>query len=171
MTFSGDKLLGGPQCGVIAGKAELVAAVKRNPLKRALRCDKMTLAALEATLRVYRFDPAPERTIPALRALVRPFAELERIGEQVLPELGRLLGGDYEVRLERVEAQTGSGSQPDVPIESLAVAVTSARHSADAVARKFRRASPPIVGRIEKDRFLLDLRTIERADELLPSFT
>ncbi|TFH24525.1 MAG: L-seryl-tRNA(Sec) selenium transferase [Myxococcales bacterium] len=170
VTFSGDKLLGGPQCGVIAGKSELIAAVNANPLKRALRCDKMTLAALEATLRIYRFDPAPEKKIPALRALVRPISELERVGEEVVPKLLHLLGDGYDVRLVRVDAQTGSGSQPDVPIDSLAVAVTSTEHGDDAAAARFRRACPPIVGRIEKDRFLLDLRTIESAAELLPSF-
>ena len=77
----------------------------------------------------------------------------------------------YRVELLPVDAQTGSGSQPDVAIESLAVAVTSDRLSADAIASRFRRATPPIIGRIEKDRFLLDLRTIETAAELVPSFS
>lgn len=166
--FSGDKLLGGPQCGVIAGRADLVEKVKKNPLKRALRCDKMTLAALEGTLRVYRFEPEPQKQIPALHALTRPLEELKTLGAEVAPRLQKLLGDDYRVELIEADAQTGSGSQPDVAIPSMALAVTSESNGPDFIARLFRRACPPVIGRIEKDRFLLDLRTIEDPSELLP---
>jgi L-seryl-tRNA(Ser) seleniumtransferase len=168
VTFSGDKLLGGPQCGLIVGRRDLVERVRRNPLKRALRCDKMTLAALEATLRIYRFDPAPQRALPTLRALTRPLDELDRVGHEAVTRLQQALGAAFHVSLERSQAQTGSGSQPEVAIESRAVAIVSASHSADAIAARFRTAATPIIGRIERDRFLLDLRTVEDAATLVP---
>jgi L-seryl-tRNA(Ser) seleniumtransferase len=169
VTFSGDKLLGGPQCGVIAGRAALIERVRRNPLKRALRCDKMTLAALEETLRIYRFDPAPERVLPTLRVLVRPIDEIERVGAEAVALLERTLGSEFRVTLERSSAQTGSGSQPEVELESRALAITSDRHSPDAIATRFRASEPPIIGRIERDRFLLDVRAIDDPAALVPS--
>ncbi len=168
VTFSGDKLLGGPQCGLIVGRAELVERIRRNPLKRALRCDKLTLAALEATLRIYRFDPAPERRIPTLKALVRPLEELEEMGREALGLLAAALGAEYRLALVPSEAQLGSGSQPTVTIPSRAVAVSSDCHSTEAIGERFRMAATPIIGRIERDRFLLDLRTVARADDLVP---
>jgi len=168
VTCSGDKLMGGPQCGIIAGRADLVERVRRNPLKRALRCDKMTLAALEATLRTYRFDPSPEAVIPTLRALVRPLDELERLGTEAVTLIAAALGDGYTVTLEASEAQIGSGSQPTTTIASRAVSVVSSSAGADTIARMFRSARTPIVGRIDSDRFLLDLRTVDRAADLVP---
>jgi L-seryl-tRNA(Ser) seleniumtransferase len=169
VTFSGDKLLGGPQCGLIVGRAALIAKIKANPLKRALRCDKMTLAALEATLRLYRFDPAPERAIPTLRSLTRPIAELDEIGVRAVELLKEHLGARFDVALVRSDAQAGSGCQPEVTVESRAVSITSSDWSPDRIAERFRTAAPPVIGRIEKDRFLLDLRTIGDPAELVPA--
>ena len=169
VTFSGDKLLGGPQCGVIVGRRDLVDRVRANPLKRAVRCDKLTLAALEATLRIYRFDPAPEQALPTLRALTRSIEELERAGREAIRLLAARLGDGFTLALEQSAAQTGSGSQPEVAVESVAVAITSARMSADALAAMFRAAEPPIIGRIERDRFLLDLRTVADPASLVPN--
>jgi L-seryl-tRNA(Ser) seleniumtransferase len=169
VTFSGDKLLGGPQCGIIVGRREVVERLRRNPLKRALRCDKMTIAALEATLRIYRFDPHPERRVPTMRALLRAVDELEAFGRCAAELLASRLGGSFDVELVESEAQAGSGSQPEVVLESRALAVTSKDHSPDRIARRFRESDPPIIGRIEDGRFLLDLRTVEVAEDLLPS--
>jgi L-seryl-tRNA(Ser) seleniumtransferase len=166
---SGDKLLGGPQCGIIVGRAHLVARLRRNPLKRALRCDKMTLAALEATLRLYRFAPRPEAEIPTLRHLTRSVEELRPIGEEAVGLLAASLGDDFEVELVASAARAGSGSQPDVTIASLAVALRSRTQGAQAIERRFRLADPPILGRIEQGLFLLDLRTIDDPRDLVPA--
>jgi L-seryl-tRNA(Ser) seleniumtransferase len=168
VTFSGDKLLGGPQCGIIVGRSDLIDRIRRNPLKRALRCDKMTLAALEATLRIYRFGRAPEEEIPTLSMLVRPVEELEKMGAQAVVTLQKALGDEFTLSVEPSEAQTGSGSQPEVTIPSRAVVVTSDSHSPDRIAAIFRSAQLPIIGRIENDRFLLDLRSVSRAEDLVP---
>jgi L-seryl-tRNA(Ser) seleniumtransferase len=169
VTLSGDKLLGGPQCGVVVGKRALVESIRRNPLKRALRCDKSTLAALEETLRIYRFDPAPERSLPVLAQLVRPVEALEALGTEALTLLAAALGEAVRITLEKTEARVGSGSQPEVAIESRAVALRSTVESADELAARFRGADPPIIGRIEREVFYLDLRAVERASDLLPS--
>lgn len=168
VTFSGDKLLGGPQCGIVVGRHDLIAKLRRNPLKRALRCDKMTLAALEATLRVYRFDPAPEHVIPTLKTLVRRSDELAKLGEEARRVLARALGPDYSVTLQPSEVQVGSGAQPEVTVASLALGVRCKDRSADSIAVMFRQSDPPIIGRIEHDLFLLDLRAIEDVGELVP---
>jgi len=168
VTFSGDKLLGGPQCGVIVGRADLIGRIRANPLRRALRCDKATLAALEATLRLYRFDPAPERAIPTLAALVRPVEELEKLGAVAADMLRSTLGEDYAVVLRPSQARVGSGAQPDAVLPSVAIAITSRNRGAEQIAAMFRAADPPVVGRIEAGAFLLDLRTIASPNELVP---
>jgi len=168
VTFSGDKLLGGPQCGIAVGRSDCIDAMRRDPLKRALRLDKMTLAALEETLRIYRFDPAPEASIPTLHALSRPLFELEEIGRHAVEMLREVLGPTYSVDLEAAPVQVGSGSQPEHEIESRAVVIHSGDRSATRIAADFRAADPPIVGRIEKQRFLLDLRLIDSAEQLVP---
>lgn len=169
VTASGDKLLGGPQCGIVVGRRDLVEKLRRHPLKRALRCDKLTLAALEATLRIYRFGASPEHAIPTLRFLLRPAGELRPIGEAAIALLSVALGRDYRFELVASAAQTGSGSQPDVSINSLAIAVQSAGASATRIERRFRASQPPIVGRIEHDVFLLDLRLVDDPRDLVPN--
>jgi len=167
VSFSGDKLLGGPQCGILAGRRELIDRMRRNPLVRALRCDKMTLAALEETLRSYRYEAAMV-AVPTLSALTRPVIELERVGRDALDMLRAALGDDYEVELVQSEARAGAGARPDLAIESRALAVTSSSRSASEIAARFRSSRPPIVGRVDKDRFLLDLRTIDDPREIVP---
>jgi L-seryl-tRNA(Ser) seleniumtransferase len=169
VTFSGDKLLGGPQCGLIVGRRALIDTIRRNPLKRALRCDKSTLAALEETLRIYRFEPAPDRHLPVLRALTRSLDEIERVGETAVALLTEFFGPRARVSLVASDAYVGSGSQPDVALASRAVAIVSAVETADALATRFRSAEPPIIGRIERDVFLLDLRTVVDPATLVPS--
>jgi L-seryl-tRNA(Ser) seleniumtransferase len=170
VTFSGDKILGGPQAGLIAGKKNLIAKMSKNHLQRALRCGKLTLAALEATLRRYRQAPNIVQEIPTLRAFTRPLEEIRATGEQLLPKLETVLGKEFRIELQDSTAQIGSGA---LPTEELATVVVSIEHSklnANAIARKFRAAHPPIIGRIQNDKFLLDLRTIFDAKDLVPNF-
>jgi len=170
VTFSGDKILGGPQAGLIVGKKSLIGKMNKNHLQRALRCGKLTLAALEATLRRYRQSPDIVREIPTLRAFTRPMEEIRALGEALLPRLQAALGDEFKIHLQDSTAQIGSGA---LPTEELPTAVVSIEHpklSANAIAQKFRSATPPVIGRINEDRFLLDLRTIFDADDLIPHF-
>ncbi|HUE31023.1 MAG TPA: L-seryl-tRNA(Sec) selenium transferase, partial [Verrucomicrobiae bacterium] len=166
VTFSGDKLLGGPQAGIVVGRRELVARLAENPLLRAVRPDKLTLAALAATLRLYRESPDLPAALPVLRWLTRPLAELEAVGHAAAPELARRLGPGYRVTLVPSECEVGSGAAPAVPLASRALAVEHAEVSAERIAARFRAARPPVLGRIHDGRFLLDLRGIFEAAEL-----
>ena len=166
VTFSGDKLLGGPQAGIVLGRRELVARLAENPLRRALRPDKLTLAALGATLRLYRESPDLPAALPVLRWLTRPLAELEAVGRAAAPVLARRLGEGYRVTLVPSECEVGSGAVPALPLASRALAVEHAEVSAERIAARFRAARPPVLGRIHDGRFLLDLRGIFDAAEL-----
>jgi L-seryl-tRNA(Ser) seleniumtransferase len=159
VTFSGDKLLGGPQSGLIVGRRELVEKLKAHPLKRALRCDKLTLAALEATLRIYLRAEDPARELPTLRLMRRRPAELRIVADRVREILAERLGAEYAVEAIGAESEIGSGALPTESLESVAVRVTHSRKSAQVIARIFRGAG--IIGRITADAFQLDMRTIE----------
>ena len=168
VTFSGDKVLGGPQAGLIVGRRELVERISGNPMHRALRCGKLTIAALEATLRLYLESPDVMRAIPALAALTRPIGELEQVGRAAIDALSTALGADCQISLEDSTSQIGSGALPTDEVPTKVIAVRSIRDSASAIAARFRAARPPIVGRIKDDVFLLDLRTIMDAGDLVP---
>lgn len=160
--FSGDKLLGGPQAGIILGKKKYLDLMKKNPLTRALRVDKMTLAALEATLRLYLDRELAEREIPLLSKLRLSQAALH---EQAREFTGRL-SSITNVTTEIIEdfGQVGGGSLPNQMIPSVCVAVAVAGLSAQALNRQLNAAETPIIGRIHKNRYLLDMRTIESRD-------
>ena len=166
VTFSGDKLLGGPQAGVIVGRRELVERLAANPLRRALRPDKLTLAALGATLRLYRESRDLPAVLPVLRWLTRPLADMEAVGRAAAPALAERLGRGYRVTVVPSECEVGSGAVPVVPLASRALAVEHAEVSAEHIAARFRAARPPVLGRIHGDRFLLDLRGIFDPAEL-----
>jgi len=168
VTFSGDKLLGGPQAGVIVGKRECIERITRNPLKRALRCDKLTMAALSATLRLYRTAPDLRAALPTLRWLTRPLTEMEAVGHAALPMLRAALGEGFTVDLVDSESEIGSGALPVENLPTKAISVLHATVGAQEIARRFRSADPPIIGRIQAGRFLLDLRGIFRAEDLVP---
>jgi L-seryl-tRNA(Ser) seleniumtransferase len=170
VTFSGDKLLGGPQAGIVVGRSELVATLARHPLRRALRPDKLTIAALGATLRLYRDAPDLVTALPTLRWLTRPVTELEAVGRAAVAPLTTALGSGHRVELVEADAEVGSGAAPARPIPSRALAVTHPEHGPDAIAARFRAADPPVLGRIHEGRFLLDLRGIESPEELVPVF-
>jgi L-seryl-tRNA(Ser) seleniumtransferase len=170
VTFSGDKILGGPQAGLIVGKKELIGKMNKNHLQRALRCGKLTLAALEATLRRYRQSPNIVNEIPTLRAFTRPVDEMRSMGEALLPKLETTLGKEFHLSLTESTSQIGSGALPTEELPTLVVTIEHANISANAIAKRFRQANPPIIGRIEDERFLLDLRTIFDANDLIPNF-
>jgi L-seryl-tRNA(Ser) seleniumtransferase len=160
VTFSGDKLLGGPQAGIICGRAELIARMKKNPLYRALRVDKLTLAALEATLRLYRDETLAFERVPALKILTLPAEELRKRARQLAKKLSTLPG----VSAEAVETQgyAGGGSLPDDALSDWAIAVRVEGLSADALHAALRTGDPPVVGRISEGVLLLHLRTMKR---------
>jgi L-seryl-tRNA(Ser) seleniumtransferase len=170
VTFSGDKILGGPQAGLMVGSRELIGRMNKNHLQRALRCGKLTLAALEATLRLYRHAPDVVDAIPTLKAFVRPVDEIQSLGEAILPRLQAQLGLVFHLALENSTSQIGSGALPTEELPTFVIAVTHDNLSAVRIAAKFRAADPPIIGRINDDRFMLDLRTIFDPDDLIPNF-
>jgi L-seryl-tRNA(Ser) seleniumtransferase len=166
VTASGDKLLGGPQTGLILGRRALVERAAAHPLARALRVDKLTLAALEATLRLYRDPSRALREIPTLRYLSRPLRELESLAQDLGARLTQVLGDRFTVSLLPERSQVGGGSLPgeDLPTVCVALRATDGAPSADALASHFRRGSPPVFARIKSDALLFDPRTLEPAD-------
>src|SRR5262245_1470307 len=171
VTFSGDKLLGGPQAGIVVGRAHLVARLAHHPLRRALRPDKLTMAALAATLRLYREAPDLRDVLPVLRWLTRPIGEMERIGRTLAPALAARLGPGYQVTVVPSEAEAGSGALPVAPLESRALAVEHPERSPEEIAQRFRQARPPVLGRIHAGRFLPELRGIFADADLLVDLT
>ena len=170
VTFSGDKILGGPQAGLMVGTQEWIGRINKNHLQRALRCGKLALAALEATLRLYRQSPDITQAIPTLRTFTRPLDEIRKFGEAVLPKLQARLGDGFRLMLEDSTSQIGSGALPTEELPTVVIAIEQPTLSAAKIAKKFRQAHPPIIGRIKDDRFLLDLRTIFDPEELVPNF-
>ncbi len=168
VTFSGDKILGGPQAGLIVGKKDWIRRIGKNHLQRALRCGKLTLAALEATLRLYRQSPAITEVIPTLKAFTRSIDEIRKMGEETVPMLQSGLGKEFRIVLEDSTCQIGSGALPTEELPTVVIAVTHPTRSAMRIARQFRAANPPIIGRIRDDRFLLDLRTIFNPADVVP---
>ena len=163
VTFSGDKLLGGPQAGYIVGRRDLVAAINRNPLKRALRVDKVRLAAIEATLKLYR-DPARlADRLPTLRLLARPLGDIEAQAARLLPHVAGALGDAFDVEPCACRSQIGSGALPLETIASAGLAIRprgGGGRSVEALAARLRRLPRPVVGRIDDGRLLLDLRCL-----------
>ena len=169
MTFSGDKILGGPQAGLAVGKKAGIGKMNSNPLKRALRCGKLTLAALEATLRLYQQSARIAEEIPTLRASTRPIEEIEAMGEKILPALRRALGAGFDLALQDSSCQIGSGALPTEEIPTKVIAIRHASLGSERVARMFRAASPTILGRVKEQRFLLELTTIFDPENLIPN--
>ncbi|HEY2614227.1 MAG TPA: L-seryl-tRNA(Sec) selenium transferase [Chthoniobacterales bacterium] len=153
--FSGDKLFGGPQAGIIVGKRRFVSVLKRHPLFRALRCDKLILAALQATAELHLAKKSS--AIPVLSFLATSAAELRQRGESIADQLRGL---PIEVRLEQTHSKIGGGALPRSRIDSFAIALRSRNHSAGEIARRLRHCVPAIIGYIAHDSCKLDLRTI-----------
>ena len=166
--FSGDKLLGGPQAGVIAGRKDLIAQIKQNPLKRALRLDKMTLAALEETLKLYRHPTDLLHALPTLRLLTRCVDDIQAQTTRLAPIISDALGERYSVASVAVASQIGSGSLPQeiLPSAALAIRATDQRdETLRTLSEDLRACRKPIVGRLKNGALLLDLRCLATSDE------
>ncbi|KGQ71507.1 selenocysteine synthase [Chelonobacter oris] len=170
VSFSGDKLLGGPQAGIIVGKKAYIERLQQHPLKRALRCDKVILAGLEATLRDYLFPEKLTEVNPTLQLLTRDLDTLRQTAEQLLLKLQEKLGADYCLQLEASSAQIGSGSQPMSRIPSLALTLcpySDKNSDLMQLIHSLKQLSRPIIGRIENNKLWLDLRGVANPERLL----
>src|SRR5579864_7611569 len=165
VTFSGDKLLGGPQAGIIAGKKDVVERIRRNPLFRALRVDKLTIAVLEVTLRAYRRGALDE--IPALRMIRMSKEELERRANAFADALKPQLPPDAELKISAGHSVVGGGSTPDQQLPARLITLGSRKYSAAQIEERLRRpaSGTPVIARIEDDRLVLDLRTVFPEEE------
>lgn len=179
VTFSCDKLLGGPQAGVIAGRGDLVRRIRENPVARALRVDKLTIAALNAVLRLYLDPDRLAERLPTLKTLTRELGEIRALAERVLPFVTEMLPLPLAASVITCSSQIGSGSLPTKLIPSVGIAVEPPRGRASGglvkrVAATFRALPSPVIGRVVDGRFLLDLRTLYDEEGFigqLPTFT
>ncbi len=166
ISFSGDKLLGGPQAGIILGKSVLVHEMKNNPLTRALRPDKFTLSALEATLLLYLEPEKATREIPILRMLFESEEKLRKRAARIA-RLLRRDGAKAAVEVVSLQSEVGGGSLPDTFITSFGISVSPSGMSVQGLEQKLREQPVPVIARIEKDRLLIDMRTVREEDEAL----
>lgn len=171
VTFSGDKLLGGPQAGIIVGKKKYIDAIKKNNLTRALRVDKMTLAALEATLRQYYDQDKVIQNIPALRQLTMTASEIESRSRELAGKLKDILIDKAHVIVEGGFSEVGGGALPTTQLPTQLVVVRPKEVTAETIAVRLRHGRPPVIARIHENRILLDVRTIlqEDLDDLVHS--
>ncbi len=162
VTFSGDKLLGGPQAGFIVGKRAIIEAINRNPLKRALRVDKIRLAAIAATLKLYRDPDRLAERLPTLRLLARPRSEIEDQALRLLPHVQHAAGRDFTVSVCECESQIGSGALPldTIPSAGLRIASNTGGVALERLAAVLRGLERPVIGRLEEGAIILDLRCL-----------
>ncbi|MBI5887182.1 MAG: L-seryl-tRNA(Sec) selenium transferase [Deltaproteobacteria bacterium] len=173
VTFSGDKLLGGPQAGLICGKKELIRRINENPLKRVLRADKLTIAALEATLILYLNKEKLSQTLPSLKYMTRTVDELDMAAQKAAALLKAALGDGFIVTVEDSESVVGGGSMPGHKLPTKVVAITHEEMPgveplrAARIYRMFLASDPPIVGRVNNGSFLLDMRTVDNPEDVV----
>jgi L-seryl-tRNA(Ser) seleniumtransferase len=166
VTFSGDKLLGGPQAGLIVGSREAIGQIRKFPMKRALRLSKLPLAALEATLRLYLRPERLTQDLPTLRLLTRPQAEIAALAQVLLPAVAAAVAPRFTTAAVALQSQIGSGSLPIERLPSAGLAITAVDgrgRTLEALAAALRGLPRPVIGRVHDDRLLLDLRCLEEA--------
>ncbi|MEN8730586.1 MAG: L-seryl-tRNA(Sec) selenium transferase [Desulfuromonadales bacterium] len=165
VTFSGDKLLGGPQAGIIVGRRAVIGKIRKHPMARALRIDKLTLAALEATLRHY-LDPQKALTaIPTLQMLAVPAEDLQQRCDNLLPRLQKALGEAAELNVCEACATVGGGALPLAELPGWVIALAPRSISLNQLTNRLRQGDPPVIGRVQDGRFLIDPRTLNDEDE------
>lgn len=172
VTFSGDKLLGGPQAGFIVGRKGLIARINRNPMKRALRVDKIRIAALEETLKLYRDPDRLADRLPTLRLLARPRKEIEKLATKLLPHVAGKIPNEITVGVVRCTSQIGSGSLPTKTLESAGISLKPVKKQGtgrmlERIATALRHLPVPVIGRIDDGALILDLRCLEREDDFI----
>ncbi|MGH7369987.1 MAG: aminotransferase class V-fold PLP-dependent enzyme, partial [Candidatus Methylomirabilaceae bacterium] len=164
VTFSGDKLLGGPQAGLIVGKRALIEQLRRNPLARAVRIDKLTLAALEATLRLCLDEVRAFSEVPVLRALAMPLEEVDRRARRLWEQLSTLAPGLLEVSVINGASEVGGGALPLETIPTRLVALRPRQLTSQVIEERLRRTDPPVIVRIKDGQILLDPRTVAEGE-------
>lgn len=162
--FSGDKMLGGPQAGIIAGSKSVIERVRKNPLMRALRVDKLTYAALEATLKLYERGVA-QTQVPVIRAMALNVDEIEERAENFKEQLNQLAKGGWTIVLEEGDSVIGGGSAPEVKLPTVLIAIADNHSSSARIEQCLRNYATPIIARTERDRVLIDLRTVAANEE------
>ena len=165
VTFSGDKLLGGPQAGIIVGRRDLIARIKQNPLKRALRVGKITLAALEPTLRLYRHPETLAERLTTLRLFTRAAADMQAQAEQLRPQLQQALGAGFMVEAAAMSSQIGSGALPVESLPSHGLRITSSGGKLSQLEARLRALPRAVIGRMQDGALWLDLRCLEAGEQ------
>lgn len=171
ITFSGDKLLGGPQTGIIVGQKKTIDQIKKNPLTRALRIDKLTLAALESTLKLYRDEERAVREIPTLRMLTMPFKEICTRADRLFKTLQTDIGSLADIDVSDMSSRPGGGSFPELNLPTRCITIRPRNMSVSKLEIKMRLSTPAIIGRIEDNRYILDPRTIQDGQDAIISST
>ncbi|MGB9804231.1 L-seryl-tRNA(Sec) selenium transferase [Desulfofundulus sp.] len=160
VTFSGDKLLGGPQAGIIVGRREYIEKMKKNPLTRAIRIDKFTVAALEATLRLYLEPERALANVPTLHMLTADIAELEERARKLAEQLRKVVGEQAVIEIEPCISRVGGGAMPTADLPSMAVKVQPRQMNSENLARLLRAGEPAVMGRLQDESLILDMRTV-----------
>ena len=161
VTFSGDKLLGGPQAGIIAGKAKMIQKIQKNPMLRALRIDKMTFAALEATFMQYLDEEEVIKNIPTMRMLTQPEETIKKRAKRILSSLRKSIPDSAELNIVPDQSRAGGGSLPEADFPTFAVSIKPLSFSVNELEKRLRLGSPPVIARIKEDMILIDARTVQ----------
>ena len=164
VTFSGDKLLGGPQAGIIIGKEKYIQKIQKNPLLRAMRIDKMTLASLEATFMQYLDEEKAIKEIPTLRMLTESADVIKRRAKKILSSLNKNISKHAKLEVVPDESQAGGGSLPEISFPTFAVSVKPSNISVNELEKRLRLGSPPVIARIKGDALLMDARTVQEGE-------
>ena len=171
VTFSGDKLLGGPQTGIIVGRKETIDQIKKNPLTRALRVDKLTLAALESTLKLYRDEEKAIREIPTLKMLTMPFKDICKKADLLFKTIKDDIGSLADIDFANMNSRPGGGSFPGLNLATRCITIQPKNMSVSKLEINMRLSIPTIIGRIENNKYILDPRTIQDGQEVIISST